>query len=121
MSTSTDSPQVIQTYNGHPTFSCANCAATISLQDELISKSFSGRDGRGYLMHSAVNVKVGRREERSLLTGVHTVADVFCAGCNDRLGWYYHQASDYAQKYKEGKFLLERERLVKENAWKLNE
>jgi hypothetical protein len=67
---------------------------------------------------------------------VHTVADVFCVGCNDRLGWYYHKASDYSQKYKEGacprhsrsltihfcigKYLLEREKLVKENAWELD-
>lgn len=72
-------------------------------------------------MQSAVNVKLGRREERSLLyvakvssgcavrltfqrTGVHTVADVFCVGCNDRLGWYYHKAADPSQKYKESKF-----------------
>ena len=69
---------------------------------------------------------------------MHTVADVFCVGCNDRLGWYYHKASDYSQKYKEGeiacgcrfegltsqvcsgKYLLEREKLVKENAWTLD-
>lgn len=70
-------------------------------------------------------------------TGVHTVADVFCVGCGDRLGWYYHKASDQSQKYKEGgpiysypllsaevvykgKYLLERERLVKDNAWTLD-
>ena len=69
-------------------------------------------------------------------TGVHTVADVFCVGCGDRLGWYYHKASDQSQKYKEGelplmlhcyspssvagKYLLERERLVKDNAWMLD-
>lgn len=35
-------------------------------------------------------------------TGVHTVADVFCVGCNDRLGWFYHKAADHGQKYKEG-------------------
>lgn len=33
---------------------------------------------------------------------MHTVADVFCVGCNDRLGWYYVKASDPSQKYKEG-------------------
>ena len=33
---------------------------------------------------------------------MHTVADVFCMGCNDRMGWYYHKASDQTQKYKEG-------------------
>jgi hypothetical protein len=72
-------------------------------------------------------------------TGVHTVADVFCLGCDDRLGWYYHTAQENTQKYKEGvhctcnmidsadrdllsgKYLLEREKLVKENAWKLDD
>ncbi len=33
---------------------------------------------------------------------MHTVADVYCMGCNDRMGWYYHKASDHSQKYKEG-------------------
>jgi len=120
-STADAKTQVAATYHGHPTFSCSQCSAVVALQDELISKSFSGREGRGYLMHSATNVKLGRREDRPLLTGVHTVADVFCLGCNDRLGWYYHKAADYSQKYKEGKYLLEREKLVKENAWKLDD
>ncbi|KAK2461335.1 hypothetical protein APHAL10511_006862 [Amanita phalloides] len=113
--------QVVLTYEGHPVFSCSKCAAVISLQDELISKAFSGRDGRGYLMHSATNVRLGRREDRPLLTGVHSVADVFCLGCNDRLGWFYHKAADSSQKYKEGKYLLEKERLIKENEWELDE
>ncbi|KAF8187488.1 yippee-domain-containing protein [Pholiota molesta] len=112
---------VVQAYDGHPTFSCARCSAVISLQDELISKAFSGRDGRGYLIQSATNVKLGRREDRSLLTGVHTVADVFCLGCNERIGWFYHKAVDQTQKYKEGKYLLEKEKLVKENSWTLND
>ncbi|EIW83098.1 yippee-domain-containing protein [Coniophora puteana RWD-64-598 SS2] len=113
--------QVISTYHGHPTFICAQCSAVIALQGELISKAFSGRDGRGFLMHSATNVKLGKKEDRQLLTGVHTVADVLCMGCNERVGWYYHKATDYSQKYKEGKYLLEREKLVKENAWVLED
>ncbi|KAF8894340.1 yippee-domain-containing protein [Gymnopilus junonius] len=112
---------VLQAYEGHPSYSCSKCSAVIVLQDELISKSFSGRDGRGYLMQSATNVKLGRKEDRSLLTGVHTVADVYCLGCNDRLGWFYHKASDHTQKYKEGKYLLEREKLIKENNWVLDD
>ena len=39
---------------------------------------------------------------RVLRTGVHTVADVHCLGCNDRIGWYYLKASSQPQKYKEG-------------------
>ncbi|KAF9243082.1 yippee zinc-binding/DNA-binding /Mis18, centromere assembly-domain-containing protein [Melanogaster broomeanus] len=113
--------KVISTFHDHPRFICATCSAVLALQDELISKSFSGREGRGFLMNSAVNVKLGKEENRPLLTGVHTVADVFCIGCNDRVGWYYHKAADHTQKYKEGKYLLEREKLVKENNWKLDE
>ncbi|KAI0049862.1 yippee-like protein [Auriscalpium vulgare] len=113
--------RVVLMYAGRPTFSCSNCTAVFALQDELISKSFSGRDGRGYLMHSAMNLRLGTKEDRPLLTGVHTVADVFCVGCGDRVGWYYHKASDHSQKYKEGKYLLERERIVKDNAWTLHD
>lgn len=115
-----DIPKAIQTYAGRPVFSCAKCSLAIALQDELISKAFSGREGRGYLMNSADNVRMGRREDRQLLTGNHTVADVYCLGCDDRLGWFYHKASESSQKYKEGKYLLEREKLIKENAWKLD-
>lgn len=72
-------------------------------------------------MHSAVNLQLGNREDRSLMcmstsmcghilivfysTGVHTVADVYCMGCNERVGWYYHKASDFSQKYKEGEWV----------------
>jgi len=73
------------------------------------------------LLHSAVNVKLGKKEDRTLLTGVHTVADIFCVGCNDRLGWYYVKASDVSQKYKEGKYLFERAKIVKDNAWQLDD
>jgi len=72
-------------------------------------------------MNSAVNIRVGKKEDRQLMTGVHTVADVFCLGCNERVGWHYLKASDSSQKYKEGKFLFERERLIKDNAWKLED
>ncbi|KAJ6498980.1 yippee-domain-containing protein [Mycena sanguinolenta] len=120
MSSADTRNQVVQAYPDHPTFNCAKCSTVIALQDEAITKLFQGRDGRGFLMHSAVNLKLGSREDRSLITGVHTVADAFCMMCNERMGWYYHKASDFSQKYKEGKYLLEREKLVKENAWMLD-
>lgn len=40
-------------------------------------------------------------------TGIHTVADVYCLGCNEKMGWYYLKASDTSQKYKEGMCRLE--------------
>ncbi|KAL6977463.1 hypothetical protein U1Q18_026262 [Sarracenia purpurea var. burkii] len=55
-----------------------------------------------------VNVTVGEREERMMMTGLHTVADIFCVGCGSIVGWKYEFAHDKSQKYKEGKSVLER-------------
>lgn len=37
----------------------------------------------------SVNVAVGKHEERMLLTGMHTVADVVCIVCDEVVGWKY--------------------------------
>lgn len=36
-----------------------------------------------------VNVTVGTHEERMMLSGMHTVADIFCCCCGQILGWKY--------------------------------
>ncbi len=41
-----------------------------------------------FMIHS-VNVTWGPKEERLLITGVHTVADIYCTSCNTVLGWKY--------------------------------
>ncbi|KIO30675.1 hypothetical protein M407DRAFT_242084 [Tulasnella calospora MUT 4182] len=110
----------IQAFAGRPVFSCAKCAATLALQDELISKAFSGREGRAYLLHSAVNIRLGKKEERTLLTGVHTVADILCVGCGSLVGWTYLKAHEQSQRYKEGKYIIEKERITRDNAWELD-
>ncbi|KAG8985710.1 hypothetical protein FRB94_005449 [Tulasnella sp. JGI-2019a] len=110
----------VQTFVGRPVFSCAKCGATIALQDELISKAFSGREGRAYLLHSTVNIKLGKKEDRTLLTGIHTVADIQCVGCGSLIGWTYLKAHEQAQRYKEGKFIVEKERITRDNAWQLD-
>ncbi|PPQ92993.1 hypothetical protein CVT25_000194 [Psilocybe cyanescens] len=111
---------VVQAYEGHPTYLCSKCSAVIV----CVYSPFAGKS------RSNINVSCSQRRMSSLDvekidlfcgTGVHTVADVFCLGCNDRLGWFYHKAADHSQKYKEGKYLLEREKLVKENAWVLDD
>ncbi|KHG21674.1 yippee-like protein [Gossypium arboreum] len=48
------------------------------------------------------------KEERMMMTGLHTVVDIFCVGCGSIVGWKYEAAHEKAQKYKEGKFILER-------------
>lgn len=50
-----------------------------------------------------------------MMTGLHLVADVHCADCREVLGWKYEKAYEESQKYKEGKFVLEKFKIVKEN------
>nr|GMC79110.1 protein yippee-like [Ipomoea batatas] len=55
-----------------------------------------------------VNVTLGAKEERMMITGMHTVVDTFCVACGALVGWKYETAHENSQKYKEGKFILER-------------
>ncbi|XP_010908536.1 protein yippee-like isoform X4 [Elaeis guineensis] len=60
------------------------------------------------MVTNRVNVTVGLKEERMMMTGLHTVSDIFCVGCGSIVGWKYEAAHEKSQKYKEGKFILER-------------
>ncbi|KKY33688.1 putative yippee family protein [Diaporthe ampelina] len=64
-----------------------------------------------------VNVAVGAPEKRSLVTGMHVVADITCATCGVKIGWKYVDAREQAQKYKVGKFILETERVALHRTW----
>ncbi|KAJ6900177.1 hypothetical protein NC652_026339 [Populus alba x Populus x berolinensis] len=59
-------------------------------------------------LYGRVNVFAGEKEERMMITGLHTVADIFCVGCGSIVGWKYETAHEKSQKYKEGKSVLER-------------
>ena len=76
-----------------------------------------------------MNVIEGEPNDRQMTTGNHTVRDIYCCKCGATLGWKYVRAlrasllcaaadvpQDYAyetsQKYKEGKYILERNLLV---------
>ena len=39
--------------------------------------------------HFSANVSVGGLEERMMLSGMHTVADIFCCFCGQNVGWKY--------------------------------
>ncbi|RAL51481.1 unnamed protein product [Cuscuta campestris] len=96
-------------------YSCCNCRTCVSVHDDIISKDFQGRNGRAFLFSHVTNVDVGRKEDRQLTTGLHTVADVFCTDCGELLGWKYERAYEPTQKYKEGKFILEKSKIVKDD------
>jgi len=42
------------------------------------------------------------------MTGLHSVNDIFCIRCKKLIGWTYSKAYEQSQKYKEGKFIIEK-------------
>ncbi|CAA3027973.1 Hypothetical predicted protein [Olea europaea subsp. europaea] len=89
-------------------YSCKYCKTHFALSDDIISKSFHCKYGSAYLFNKVVNITVGDKEDRVMMTGIHTVVDVFCVGCGSLVGWKYEAAREESQKYKEGKVILER-------------
>tara|TARA_B110001452_G_scaffold162932_1_gene135668 strand:+ start:109 stop:606 length:498 start_codon:yes stop_codon:yes gene_type:complete len=100
---------------------CLSCRAHLSAHDSIISKAFQGRHGRAYLFGDVVNINSGPTENRLLLTGLHVVADIYCNACDERLGWKYVEAFEESQKYKEGRFILEKAKIIKEEELKRRE
>jgi len=93
---------------GPNVYSCAHCRTHFTSHDEIISKSFHGRHGRAFLFESCVNVDIGEPENRTLITGLHSVCDINCSRCKQLVGWTYAKAYAASQKYKEGKFIIEK-------------
>lgn len=92
-------------------YRCRFCSTHLAVAEDLVSRSFHGRRGKAYLLNNVTNISVGSSEERVMLTGLHVVSDIFCCLCGQNLGWKYESAQDLSQKYKEGKFILERGRI----------
>ncbi|KAJ2484700.1 hypothetical protein EV174_002227 [Coemansia sp. RSA 2320] len=92
-------------------YTCLQCKAHVAQRDDIISRTFQGRLGRAYLTESVVNERLGKVEDRLLMTGVHTVCDLHCRVCGTVIGWKYVRAHDSAQQYKEGRYVLEQSRI----------
>mmetsp|Transcript_36348 Transcript_36348/g.92871 ORF Transcript_36348/g.92871 Transcript_36348/m.92871 type:complete len:128 (-) Transcript_36348:173-556(-) len=101
----------LQELDGH-CYSCKSCHTHLAMVSELMSKQFHSRNGKAYLFNVVVNVFPGPKEERLMTTGLHTVSDIHCTSCMQVLGWKYDAAHEKSQKYKEGKFILEREKIM---------
>ncbi|KAL2893319.1 hypothetical protein RDABS01_009228 [Bienertia sinuspersici] len=100
---------------GSRSYRCFVCRNYVAHHDDIVSKSFQAQTGRAFLFSHAENIVTGPKEDRHLLTGLHTVADVFCSDCGDTLGWKYLKAYETSQKYKEGKVVLEKFKIVKDD------
>nr|CAB3501750.1 unnamed protein product [Digitaria exilis] len=104
----------VQRLEGEGVFRCRRCRVDSASKNAIISRDFHGRTGRAYLFHHVVNICLGPNEDRHLVTGLHTVNDIYCSCCQQILGWRYEKAYNQSEKYKEGKYILERARMVKD-------
>ncbi|OZJ06885.1 hypothetical protein BZG36_00236 [Bifiguratus adelaidae] len=93
-------------------YGCAKCRTHLTTEDALISKQFQGQHGKAYLFRYVVNIREGTDVDRPMTTGLHTVRDIACEGCREVLGWKYIVAFEESQKYKEGKYILEKKLLL---------
>ncbi|OGM39405.1 hypothetical protein ABOM_012087 [Aspergillus bombycis] len=124
-----------------PEFGCSQIVACIPRSQDaaelevIISKGFTGRHGRAYLVsaepiacavststtssptESLPNTIMQKPVSRQLVTGAHTVSDISCAFCGNILGWKYVAAEEESQHYKVGKFILETKRTVTSSSW----
>lgn len=53
---------------------------------------------------------MGTPKDKDLRTGRHRIADIFCGVCESKkaIGWKYISTEQSSQKYKEGRFILEK-------------
>ncbi|THW63018.1 yippee-domain-containing protein [Aureobasidium pullulans] len=115
---------------------CSRCLADLALSSQIISKGFTGRHGRAYLVSATEswvqatsssskkdthpnlpNTFTHKPVPRQLVTGAHTVSDISCAQCGSVLGWKYVAAEEESQQYKVGKFILETRRTCRNSCW----
>ncbi|QDS71609.1 hypothetical protein FKW77_006681 [Venturia effusa] len=125
--------------NSQALLRCCRCLAHIAPTHSIISKGFTGRHGRAYLVAppssasgfatppinlprhhnpgNLPNTHIHKPVPRQLVTGAHTVSDISCAVCGSVLGWQYVSAAEESQRYKVGMFILETKRVIQFMDW----
>ena len=94
-----------------PPSSCHSVTLAVITQLTLLRQNFRGQHGKAYLFASVVNIQQAEATERNMTTGRHIVRDISCRQCKETVGWKYDKAYEAAEKYKEGKYILEAELL----------
>ncbi|KAI8343439.1 Yippee/Mis18 [Chlamydoabsidia padenii] len=102
-------PKYLQQENGKKVYGCSKCQSHLAIDDMIVSKEFNGKRGPGYLFQKVVNIQEDhKQEERMMTSGTHTIATISCTRCFTPLGWKYIKTGDDRQRYKEGKYILEK-------------
>ncbi|KAI7877807.1 putative yippee zinc-binding protein Moh1 [Lichtheimia hyalospora FSU 10163] len=94
---------------GKKVFACKKCKAHLSTDRKIVSRNFHGEFGQAFLFSDVVNVfPDDELKDKTMSTGRHMIAMINCEWCGTTLGWQYIKAYEDDQKYKEGKFILEK-------------
>ncbi|KAI0046338.1 yippee-like protein [Auriscalpium vulgare] len=96
-------------------YGCSNSRTHLAkINTRCVRRRFNGQHGRSYLFDEVVNVIEGEPYDRQMTTGKHVVCDISCCLCGVTFGWKYDNIydGDPQQKYRKGKFILERSLLV---------
>ena len=110
----------IEQLDADQVYCCRRCAIHLVSLQSRVSKHFCGASGRAYLFDWAVNVKALREKDVEMSTGLHKIKKIQCKQCRIIIGWTYVYAYEASEKYKEGKFIIERAHIMKRKAiWKL--
>ena len=104
----------LENLDSEKVYSCKKCKAHLVDKNQLVSKNFHGKTGRAFLFNCAVNVDLGPPKDKVMMTGLHTVKSVICKQCRQVVGWTYVYAYEQSEKYKEGKFIIEKAYMVKD-------
>ncbi|OEL25660.1 Protein yippee-like [Dichanthelium oligosanthes] len=103
--------------DGGVIYRCKHCGTHLAYATDIISRTFRCKNGKAYLLEKMVNVNAaaGERDDRMMTTGLHTVCDILCVACGSVLGWKYLAAFNKTQRYKEGKFIMDRTKVLSGN------
>ncbi|KAI8343653.1 hypothetical protein BC941DRAFT_411943 [Chlamydoabsidia padenii] len=94
---------------GKKVYGCLKCKTHLTIDDMIISEDFNGFNGPAYLVNKVVNViERDIQKERIMTSGTHLITPILCIRCLTTLGWKYIKVGDNQQKFKEGKYILEK-------------
>lgn len=95
-------------------YRCNTCRTHLTSVADLESTDFSAGKHKAILVKSCTNITLGPAQDRQMKTGIHTVCDFYCIECESELGWKYLSTSESPEKYKEGKFILVQNKILKQ-------
>jgi len=100
--------QFLERLEAEEVYACRTCHTHLTTTNLLVSKHFTGKTGKAFLFSKVYNYTVGPEQQRELLTGKHICGDIYCVCCLNNIGWTYMYAYDESERYKIGKFILEK-------------